>query len=1535
MLLLLVVLAVVVWIWLFVGIARLSSRRQKVVLGSAWVLFSFALLSMGSLVMATRTGWGREKVRAYVEDILNSRVKSGKWYLGRVSGSLFTTVTLDTFALREANDSLFISTGPITLRFSPRDLWDRRILVQGITIERPVVHVTQDSTGTWNYRKIFPSGPPGPPRTTRAFGDFILVGDAELRDGEVHYVQPWRPADSLRGARRDSAIAFALKRPDKEIRRVGSHFQLARHWTKLNARIARARIADPDSAGRFLTIEHIAADGFDPPIDVTKARGNVSIIKDTLWAEFPQFELPASRGSARGRLVWGSNLPTRYDVQVRGDSVSLSDVAWVYPTLPTAGGGKLNLSIRNQQNLRILDYVLSDMDVRTTKSRLRGAMTFGVGGEVLIVKDVNLRAEPIDWDLIEDLTGEPLPYPWKGAITATVEASGGPVNAFRIESADFAMVDANVAGATARGRMSGELDILFPAFTKFHGVDLDLDRFDLEIIQFLNPNFPRLDGSLAGRARLDSVWTDVRFRDADITHRFQEEPASRFTGSGRVTLGEKFLTYDLAMDARPLELNTIAKAWPELLLEYRGTLTGPVRLQGTAEDLAVAASMTGGPGAFVWDGRVDIDSVGGYGYRGALQFTNADLRALYDTAAYPITRLNGTAVVDLAGDSLLNYKGSVAVDLQRSWIDSTRVQDGAVARLRFLDGILQVDSLSAETPLASLVASGGLGLRPDQSDSLRITVRADSLGGLRPYLRRAAADSAALAAVEEDSLQGEVDGVVVLAGSIDTLAVRGALDARQVLAYETSARRARVNLDLKDVTSDRRNGKATVNADSLVAGTVRFNTTALDATLMQRDSAQLHFTATSATGPTIDARAAMTTAGDTSRLGFTSMRLGFDDHEWTLDKPGAIRWWPEAFAVDSVVLAGSRGGRLLLDGVASETLPVRVLVRGDSLDLEDLASLTQSRVSITGLLSAEVRLTGLRQNPDLTLNGRLTSTKVGQVTLSETALSGRATNRRFIGGLTVLRGDTAILNVAANIPVDLALTGRSVRILDDTLRVAVISRDVDLELVESFTDALSNASGRLNANMSIAGRRGREALEGFVRIDSAEAFVRDLGVTLSGVGINLQAARDTLRFERFRVVSGESSRNALTLGGFIALDRRDDPAFDLRLSANEFRAIRVRRTGDLTISGNLQFQGRESASTLTGNITVDDGFIAIPVLSSKELVSLNDADFASIIDTTLEANRQILPRLPRLLQGIVVRNVQIAMGPNVWLRSPEANIKLGGSVNVIRSTGLASSGTPQLAVEGSLRTERGTFLIRFGDLLQRNFQVEGGDIRFFGDPDFNPTLNISTLYTVRQQNSLYSNRNIRIRARLAGTLVQPRLDIESADSLQISPSDLYSYIITGRPSSDIGGLNQDYLRDLLFTNLGASLSARFSGRLFDYVQLQSAAGGGTTGQPVQRSLFDALAGTQIGAGKQLNDRVFISLTTGLCPLQQFTNRAQTPSSIAESIGGTMEIAIRSGLGVSVSREPPLAAVLCSQQTNGFAANRGPQLSIDLFRSWRW
>src|SRR5690349_3244088 len=84
-------------------------------------------------------------------------------------------------------------------------------------------------------------------------------------------------------------------------------------------------------------------------------------------------------------------------------------------------------------------------------------------------------------------------------------------------------------------------------------------------------------------AAADSSWLDVRFANADVTHRDGPGEPSHLTGNGRVTWGPLYLTYDIDAQAAPLSLGMIARSYPKLPLT--GVLSGPLKLSGTVKDL--------------------------------------------------------------------------------------------------------------------------------------------------------------------------------------------------------------------------------------------------------------------------------------------------------------------------------------------------------------------------------------------------------------------------------------------------------------------------------------------------------------------------------------------------------------------------------------------------------------------------------------------------------------------------------------------------------------------------------------------------------------------------------------------------------------------------------------------------------------------------------------------------------------------------------------------------------------------------------------
>jgi len=1504
------------------------------------------LLGLGLLVAAVvagvlKTQFGRDFARNYVEGLVAPKVK-GKLYIGRITGLSFGGATIDSAEIRGPDDSLFVALRRLTVRWDPRDLVDKRTLLSLLEIERLVVHLRKDSTGKWNYKQVFPPGPGKKrvPGAERGWGDYVVADSVLLHGATFILSMPWHPDDSLHGARRDSAIARNLTRTDKDVRRAGSGFERTWHWNNIEVVSGYTRLADPDSVGRLFQIARLDADEVDPPFKFRNVRGGIRQTADSLWAEVEHFDLPGSTGNGGGKVWWGSDLPTRYDLRIVGDSVSLADVGWVYPTLPSTGGGSMVLNIRNEKNLSIIDYALSDMDVRTTRSRLKGNMTFGIGGPVLIVKDLAMEAAPMNFDLIRALNGKPFPYDWQGDLIGTVRARGGPVNRFHVDDARVTFEDANVPGAVTRGTAQGDLDILFPAFTRFRGFDVDVAQLDLRTLVYLNPNFPRVTGIVSGRATLDSLWFDVRFRNADLTHRDGPDDPTRATGSGRVTIGEKFTSYDLALNTQPLSFTTLARSYPSLPL--RGSYQGPLRVQGTVDDLEVTTELTGPAGTFSYDGQVDAFPRT-YAARGTLTFANLDARTLLANDTIPTTSLNGRVQLDVSADSssrdstLTSLAGVVSATLERSVVDSMRLYQ-ATARLGFSNGRVRIDTLHAETVAGTVSAHGAFGLTSAVTDSLRYTVRIDSLGGLRRYLGAAAEPVMDGDAAPSDS----IDGTVKIGGS-----VHGNLDSLVVLGDSVAARdiwlrgdQVKVIVGGFEYTNVRGaiSGGLSIRADSAVVANIGITNGTLAFRASDVHNGQFRVEVASTNGPSVLLHGEGSMYGDTTTIRLDTLTLSVRDHRLALERPTTIVARPDGFGFDTIRVRDLHAGLVTLVGSVPVTEPVSLSIRADSVELGDIGELIQANVPFNGLASVSIDVGGVRRDPRIAIDGQLDQPRFGDVHLDRATFGGEYATKRMESRVELFRQGKSVMSANASIPVDLQLASVPTRMLSDSLRGKIRSDSVELAFLETVLPAVVKASGTFAANVDIGGVWPRPRLMGNLTISNGALGLTPLGgVRLSELNADLEFLGDSLEVKRFSVVTREERVGNLSLAGFTSFADRDNPRFDLAVNARNFHIIERPRVAHLDVSAsNLRLAGSYERSTLTGLVVVDRGTIFIPDLIDKQVISLDSPDLYNIIDTTLTANRTLLPKAPpALVRNLSVEDVQIRMGNDVWLRSAEANINLGGSVAVRNpQSAPGAGGFDQLAVEGSLTTNRGTYRLNLG-LAQPKFVVETGTVQFLGDPDFNALLNINATNTVHRMSSSNSEQDIRIRVHIGGTLVRPQLSLSSADSLlNISQTDLISYLLTGGPSFTV---NSQTAAVSLLRGFGGYLGDQLRGfGLFDEVNIEVGRQAYSQNQTLAGELFN---GARLGVGRQLGDRTFVSANAGLCQFGSLLggSGSSTSGNLAQSIGVKVDYRLNQNLGVSAGYEPPTSALLC---TSGVGPTRGyaptpPQWGFDIFRMWRF
>lgn len=1542
------------------------ARPRTLVFTAAGLLLGVLLLAVAALALMTQTQRGRDTLRSTALPLIRAAIP-GSIYVGRIGGNLFTNITIDSIDIRSADGTPFLQTGPLVATYDMRDLLDRRVVVRYMRIDRPVVTMIDYGNDDWNWMRALrkPGQKPTEGGRERGLGDWIRIDSLEIFEGTLAQVEPWKPVDSLRGTRRDSAIAFNMARRDLEIRRMDGELTKTRRFSRGYVALGPSRIAHPDSAGLRLAVRKLDAVATDPPFWFRNISASVRLVRDSLWVDDGVLYLPNSGGTIAGKMVWGGGLPMRWDLKLRGDSVAFSDIAWIAPVLPQVGGGSTELHIRNDpNNVRVIEYIITNMDARSLNSRLRGNMTFGVGDTLLRITDVALDLDPMHTDLMRWMNAEPFPYDWRGAITGRVNARGGRVDRFQLDPSRLAYADEHVPGAITRGTVRGELDVYEPAFAVFRSADLTLEQLDLRTPRFVNPLFPDLVGFVSGTMVLDSVWTDVRFSNAQLKHYDGEGDTTRVSGAGRITLLDNGTAFDVDMTAAPLSYTTMSRSYPGLPL--RGLAVGPIRAKGTVEDFSLATALAGAGGEIAFTGTMDAFEPD-FRVTGLARIAGADLRALLGDAALPSTFIGMSADLDVSGESLATLAGSARAELaeRSSRVGEIPVYSGLFS-VRFADDRMHVDSLAIESAAFRAVGSGAVGLTAASRDTVRLRVDADSLGGLRELLRMseffATSDSLAGDSIPVLPVAGSFTMRAALASSLDSFDTLGVYtqldaDARELRVGTTAAARVGLTATLDDLLG-RSRGTVRMLVDSAQVAGIAVETMVADATVADGLPAQFAVSMQTPSAATItlaggairaadsvqvevtqfDVRTAISNGGNGGVMRTVRAALRQPDRGFSLAWPVQMMLGPDGTGrIDSLLWRHSERGSIAMRGSFAPDGVVSGHLFAEQVPLADVGALLRPGVEWNGTIGSELRLAGSRERPEFSGTMAVRNAQFGGVQLGQLDVSARYAERRIGADLALRTDNRAALTASASLPVDLALVGGRRRLLDEPLSGRVTSEAVDLSLIESIFPTLQRGVGRLDTDIALTGSWERPRLTGNLSIARGALTIAPLDIRLETLAADIRLVGDTIAIRRLFAQSGDSRADTMSLTGTITIESLDTPEFDLRLVANSFLAIDRPRSATLALSTvrPVTLRGPRNSALLQGAVRIDEGRVFLNSLSQRRGLDLDEE--LALVDTSSVRVDALLATAPdALVQGLSLDNVRLDIGDDVWLRSPEANIKLGGGLRLTRALD-PRDGQARLALADSLTVQRGTYQLNLG-LARPTFDVERGTIRFFGDPDLDPALDISALHVVRQQRPNSNRQDVRIRVNMGGSLNQPTLTLSSADNPPLPESDMLSYLVTGEPAYALFGTPYADQGATLALRLASSyLSSRLAGGRFDLVQVEPTALNPGEASNLRQSGLGILAATRVGVGGQVGERTFLSITTGLCGLAPQTNGNADPLSLfAQGLGVKLERQFDSRFSAALGIEPGSSASTCGRPgASRTFQQTPPQIGLDFFRSWAW
>jgi autotransporter translocation and assembly factor TamB len=1393
------------------------NRKQRILAYVALGVITGFIIAGLALYAISRSEFGMERVRRFAISWLDERV-DGTVHVGELGGrGLLGGLTLRDFSIIDQRGRPFLHADSARIAYNWRTLLAGEIVITRATLFEPEVYFEQlPGDSIWNYQHVFPKrGPPGVPGRKR----LIMINELRIVNGTGVVRVPYETREDVRAAIED---------PRREvIDTVPGGLAKVLRFDSIYSDLSRVLWESPIEPGKLIDIRSLRGRGFvwHDPMHVTALRGTLTLQDTVIAFDMPDARFPASRASIVGRVIMekGQNV---FDVRADSRSFAFRDLKWLHPKLPDNGGGSGILRIQSQRPRGIL-WLATDMRIAAPSTRVAGSFGVVTGADSLYFTNVDLRASPLNLDLVQEILPNRLPV--DGLLVGTVEVKGGLSALETRGDVQFAS-DFGNSGVKWRGTIDVRRGLGANNFRA------DMQKLDLAMLSALRPDL-NLRGQVTGHFEANGN-TDRSVRFAADIHHFLSGYSSNFAGGGTYT-GGLAPGLDIEMNATPLSLEDLAQYYPALA-RLRGEARGPIRISGTLDSLNVNADLETAGGRALVEGRLTRTGMQPR-YAGAATLFSFRLDRL--VADLVETELAGKIRFDLSGSGSHDVAGRISTDLTQGKVGAIEFRD-AHAVLSVEPGIARIDTFAARTFLGAVTAGGTFGLTPDRTGKLAFEIQSDSLAPLTTDSTRPATTSGRLRGTGE--LAGSIQSFDLNANVAVTGLRYGAVTGDQLVVGMTGA-----GLGGEDARIEVRG-----RADSLVAFNERADTANFTLSYANgRGAARID--AGSKQGDTWIADGDFERRDQGLLIALRDLRAGHQQLTWNLTNPAIVAVDDHGLTTDSLELSREGSGRVRAAGrvawhdashtpEAAQTSDFRLDFAG--VPFAELALVSGGPHDVKGSLEGHVRVTGSAVEPVLDGEVAVSGFGVGGASLDRLGGSFTYAGKRINARIDGDKDGRRVFFADGRIPIDLAFAPVAERRLAEPLRFSMQADSMPLSFLTAMVGGFDDVHGRVDGTLLASGTTLHPQLGGSLVLKAGGALWSATGVQYSDVNGDIRLGAESLAHVDASVTANGGGAR---ITGTIDLKRVEDPGFDLQLDADNFLAAK-RRDVEVTASGNLQLRGRYRRPELTGAVAIERSALFLDELYRRyQIVELDNPLLYDVVDTSLVAIGAILHTQNPFVKNLIVRDLRVNVGREVSLRSRDLNVEVAGDVTVaflLSDTLAGSRGADDVRLLGSLRAIRGTYQLFYPGIV-RQFSIREGTVDFPGTPGVDPNLGINAIYRAPRS----AGRDpIDIIAVVGGTMRTPRVRLTSDEEPPISESDLASYLFFGVPTYELTA-NQNAAVSQATSGLvggyvasGLQTFAQNFG-LLDFVSLTAAEA--VPGVPTQTGIASLFADTRLELGR--------------------------------------------------------------------------------------
>jgi autotransporter translocation and assembly factor TamB len=1423
-------------------------------------------------LIASQTPWFKDWLRRYV--VRESRqYLNGELSIGGLGGNLFFGVNLTDVAVSVSGQQV-IAVRALSADYNVIQLLSGKgIDIASIVIDQPRLHVEHDASG-WNLGRL-----------------------VKAQEREADREGPGRPIDLPSIRVNEGSVTIDDRAPSSAYRLPSAIDGLT-----LASSFAYAPVH------YSVTLDALSFRASSPDLALEQLTGGIAVHDDNLYIRKLRIRTADSRLDADGVVEQYLATPV-----IKVTTTGVASLPEIGRLVPAAEGYALTPSFDLTADGPVSRLAM-DLDVKSEAGTVAGKVTADLAAPDLGARGtLNLQAlnlAPILKDPAQrsDLTGKatvdltlrsaPASAPALERLTGTF-AFAGPT----VVAAGYRASDVDVSGSIRgrqlsidgrahayRGTATAQGTLTLPSAGQPLAFDLRgaADGLDL---RNLPPSLgvPRLATDLsveayhvagAGR-RVEGTATLNQSTVEGAT--IADGTAAEFSVAGKevsyaarghvddLDLQRIGQAFDIAALDRPDYATTLhtdfdvrgSGSTPAAMrLDATGTLTGSSALGATIPNLGYEAHLDGGELRVQAKGRIEGLNPGALSGRDALDGTvtaTVDAEATIADISQPVT--------------LEAVAGSGTVHLESSKIAGLQIDDADV-QARYAAKAADITTLTVNGPALRVKASGPLALDTSGASNLQYHVEA--------------IDVAALASLAgQEGVQGSavLDGTIT--GNASSLATTGTLEGSDLGYQENTALAltSQYTVTIPDLTPADATVEAETKATFVKAGGLEINE--LQATTTYAGK-RLEFV-TSVVQPerSLDLTGNVVFHPDHQEIHLPQLALRTQGVEWQL-APGAepaIQYGGDRIQLEDVRLVNGQQS-IAVDGafaLKGDTPAGTLEVKAANVDLAEVDRLALLNRNISGTLDASATIEGTASAPAVSGHARVSNGGFQNYHYQSLDADVRYAGTRLGIDATLQQSPTESITAKGTVPTSLfrpSPGGHVAPTPEDALDLQVTSTALGLGIVQGFTNQVTNVTGTVTADVHLGGSGADPHVSGSIVIAGGGFGVPATGVSYSGLDTRIELTPEAVRIPHLRIIDEEGA--ALDIAGDLAVHARQVGAVNITISSNNFEII-DNELGDVGVETALQVTGELRRPVVKGEVKLQaarlevDRILALfydpyalqslpEVPSASESVERSGSAEAATREALSRAGQTLPPAAEtpadtepgpgqtgafaqvaldihvRIPENLVLRGRNLRPGGPTGTSIGNINLTVGGDLDIQKDAG----GPVRLL--GTIDMVRGTY-----EFQGRRFDlVRGGTVRFTGDEQLNPILDISATREI-------PNTGVEATVHIRGTVQAPELTLSSTPPLD--ESDILSLIVFNRPVNELGSGER------------ASLAATAGGIASGFIAQPL---GRSIGRALDLDLFEITPTTTQGnlsagitVGQQIGDRAFLKLQ------QEFGERLST------------------------------------------------------------